>query len=179
MTLESPIGSAIDFLSPSSPSFLILYSLCGSLKSLLQSSSEQREYFFRVGEEEIVKINLAGKSILIETDFNSQLWREFIPNDPHGQDKNGQLLSEIIRRHHVTVANGLVVCEGTITRKCVTTQRTEESAMSFVLVSEDLTDKVESVIKNEKRDHVLTSISKLKHEKALRLKKATIMLQKQ
>ena len=111
---------------------------------------QQREPFFRVLEEEIVKANLAGKSIIIEADFNSKLGREHIPNDPHGQDRNGKLLSEIIRRNNLTVANGLVVCEGTITRKRVTTQRTEQSAISFVIISENLVDKVESVVIDEK-----------------------------
>ena len=93
---------------------------------------QQREPFFRVLEEEIVKANLAGKSIVIEADFNSKLGVEYIPNDPHSQDRNGKLLSEIIKRQNLTVANGLVVCEGTITRKRVTTLRTETSAISSV-----------------------------------------------
>ena len=61
------------------------------------------------------------------------------------------------------MANGLKVCEGTITRKRITTQRTEESAISFVLVSADLTEKIESVIIDEKREHVLTRITKTKN----------------
>ena len=125
-------------------------------------TSQQREPFFRVLEEEIVKATLAGKSIIIEADFNSKLGREYIPNDPHGQDRNGKLLSEIIKRQNLTVANGLVVCKGTVTRKRVTTQRTEESAISFVLVSEDLVDKIDSVIVDEEIEHVLTRISKTK-----------------
>ena len=49
------------------------------------------------------------------------------------------------------MANGLGVCQGTITRKHVTTQRTEESAISFVLVSKDLVDKIDSVVIDEKK----------------------------
>ena len=107
---------------------------------------EQREPFFRVLEEEVIRANLAGKSIIIEADFNSKLGREHIPNDPHTQDRNGKLLSELIQRNNLTVANGLMICEGTITRKRVTTLRTEESAISCVIVSDDLVDKVESVV---------------------------------
>ena len=121
-----------------------------------------REPFFQVLEEEIVKANLAGKSIFIEADFNSKLGKEFIPNDPHPQDRNGKLLSEIIKRNNLTVANGLVVCEGTVTRKRVTTQRTEESAISFVLISEDLVRHIEAMVIDEKRENVLTRISKTK-----------------
>ena len=52
-------------------------------------SPELREPFFQVLEEEVIKSELAGKSLIIETDFNSKLGREFVPNDPHVQDKNG------------------------------------------------------------------------------------------
>ena len=124
---------------------------------------EQREPFFRVLEEEVIRANLAGKSIVIEADFNSKLGREHIPNDPHTQDRNGKLLSELIQRNNLTVANGLMICEGTITRERVTTLRTEESAISFVIVSDDLVDKVESVVIDEKRDNVLTRISKTRN----------------
>ena len=73
-----------------------------------------------------------------------------------------QLLSEIIKRQKLIVANGLVVCQGTITQKRVTTQRTEESAISFVLISEDLVSKIENVVIDEERNNVLTRITKTK-----------------
>ena len=123
---------------------------------------EQREPFILALEEEVIKADLAGKSVIIEADFNSKLGKQFIPNDPHTQDKNGKLLANIIMRQNLCVANGLRVCEGVITRKRVTTQRTEESAIRFVLVSEDLIDKIEAVSIDEKREHVLTRISKTK-----------------
>ena len=124
---------------------------------------DERLPFFQALEEEIVKAELAGKSLIIEADFNSKLGPEFIPNDPHQQsEKNGKLLANIIRRQKLTVANGHVKCEGVITRKRVTTERTEESAISFVLLSEDLVDKIESVKIDEKREHVLTRITETK-----------------
>ena len=123
---------------------------------------EKREPFFQALEEEIIKADLAGKSVIIEADFNSKLGAEFVPNDPHRQDKNGNMLANIIRRQKLCVANGLRVCQGTITRKRVTTQRIEESVISFVLLSDDLVDKVEAVLIDEKREHVLTRITKTK-----------------
>ena len=125
-------------------------------------SPEQREPFFQAFEEEVIKADLAGKSLLIEADFNSKLGKEYIPRDPHDQDKNGKLLADIIRRQNLCVANGLVVCEGTITRKRTTTIRTEESVISYVIVSEDLVDKIVSVKIDDKREHVLTRISRTK-----------------
>ena len=85
----------------------------------------QREPFFQALEEEIVKAELAGKSVFIEANINSKLGKDFIQKDPHQQDKNGKLLAGILKRQNLTVANGLMVCNGTITRKCVTTTRTE------------------------------------------------------
>ena len=76
-----------------------------------------REPFFHTLEEEIVKAEIAGKSVIIEADFNSKLGCEYITNDPHIQDKNGKLLAQIVQRQKLTVANVLVQCEGTITQK--------------------------------------------------------------
>ena len=126
-------------------------------------SPAQREPFFQALEDEVVKAELAGKSVFIEADFNSKLGKEYIPNDPHTQDKNGKLLADIVKRQNLTVANGLMVCNGTITRKRVTTTRTEESAISFIIVSEDLVQTIEAVNIDEKREHVLTRISKTKN----------------
>ena len=131
-------------------------------------TSDNREPFFQALEEEIIKSELAGKSTIIEADFNSKLGTEFIPKDPNPQsENNGKVLANIIKRQKLTVANGLVQCDGTITRKRVTTQRTEESAISFVLVSEDLVDSIVSVKIDEKREHVLTRLTRTKtgHEK--------------
>ena len=125
-------------------------------------SPEQREPFFRAFEEEIIKAYLAGKSMLIEADFNSKLDKEYIPNDPHDQDKNGKLLADIIRRQNLCVANGLVVCQGTITRKRTTTRRTEESVISYVIVSDDLVDKIKAVKIDEKENMYLPESLKLK-----------------
>ena len=116
----------------------------------------QREPFFHALEEEIVKAEIEGKSIIIEAEFNSKLGKEFIPNDPHPQDKNGKLLADIIKRQKLTVANVLAVCQGVITRKRVTSQRTEESITSFVLLNEDLVEIFESVIIDDKRKKCVT-----------------------
>ena len=50
---------------------------------------------------------MEGKSIIIEMDTNSKLGREIIPRDPHNQSENGKILSGIINRHGLIVANGL------------------------------------------------------------------------
>ena len=124
---------------------------------------EERKPFFNALEQEIIKAELAGKSLIIEADFNSKLGKEFIPNDPHDQTpKNGKTLAEIIKRQNLIVLNGLVNCQDTITRKRVTTKSTEESAISFVLTSPDLVELVEEIIVDEKREYAPTRITDTK-----------------
>ena len=136
-------------------------------------SPEDRKPFFQALEEEVIKAELEGKSVIIEADFNSKLGNKIIPNDPHRQDKNGTILANIIKRQNLCVANSLVVCEGTITRKRVTTLRTEQSVISYVLVSEDLVDKIEAV---RLRKENMFSPDFLKPNTAVNTRKATTIL---
>ena len=50
----------------------------------------KREPFFHALEEEVVKAELSGRSVIVKTDFNSQLGPDFISNDPHEQSENGK-----------------------------------------------------------------------------------------
>ena len=123
----------------------------------------ERVAFYEALEEEIIKAELSGKSIIVEADFNAKLGQDFIPNDPHNMSPNGKLLSGIIRRQNLTVLNGHVKCVGTITRERDTTNVTQRSAISFVLVSEDLVQNVESVLIDEKQEFAPTRITKTKN----------------
>ena len=70
---------------------------------------DKREPFFQALEEEIIKAELAGKSTIIEADFNSKLGTEFIPKDPNPQSENNdKVLANIIKRQKLTVVNGLM-----------------------------------------------------------------------
>ena len=52
--------------------------------------------FFLTLEEEIIKAELLGVSVIIEMDSNSKLGSDFIPADPHQQSANGKILAGII-----------------------------------------------------------------------------------
>ena len=119
--------------------------------------------FFLALEEEIVKAELAGKSIIIELDANSKLGPGLIPGDKHQQSDNGRILAGIIERHGILIGNALDKCEGLVTRKRVTKDAIEESTIDFVLLSADLVDDIESILVDEKRSHVLTKIRKTKN----------------
>ena len=122
----------------------------------------ERAPFFQGLEQEIIKAELAGKSLIIEADFNSKLGKEFVPNDPHEQSPNGTTLANIIKRQNLVVLNGHVKCEGTITRKHTTTKHTEQSAISFVIVSPDLVEMVETVKVDEEQEYAPTRMTETK-----------------
>ena len=122
----------------------------------------QRAPFFIALEEEIIKAELAGKSILIELDANSKLGSNLIPGDKHKQSENGKLLAAIITRHELVIGNSMDQCKGIVTRQRVTKTTKEESVIDFVLLSEDLKNEVESIVIDEERKHVLTRITKTK-----------------
>ena len=105
---------------------------------------DQRMPFFSKLEEEIVSAKLAKKSVIIQADANSKLGKEFIPNDPHPQSPNGEVLAAIIKRNALVVVNSLEgKCKGLITRKRITEDGIEESVIDFLIVSQDLVEQVE------------------------------------
>ena len=77
-------------------------------------------------------------------------------------------MAGIINRHGLIVANGIVnKCIGSITRKRVTKDTVEKSIIDHVIISEDLVEELESVIVDEKREHILSRITKTKREKVI------------
>ena len=118
--------------------------------------------FFLALEEEIVKAEMAGKSLIIELDANSKLGPQCIPGDKHPQSENGRILSEIIRTHGLIVGNSLQQCQGLITRRRVTKNNIEESIIDFIIFSEDFRHQIEQIIIDDKREHVLTKLVKKK-----------------
>ena len=92
-------------------------------------------------------------------DSNSKLGHEYIPNGPHPislMSLNGKILSAILERHALIVANGSEHCTGRITRQRTTKQRLEESCIDVVLLSSDMMNHFKSLMIDEQRKHVLT-----------------------
>ena len=80
---------------------------------------------------------------------------------------NDVILSGIIERYDLIVANGLFhKSSGVFTRKRSTVLRTEESAIDFVCIICEMVDFLVSIEIDEARKHMLTSITKLKSQKA-------------
>ena len=132
---------------------------CGPQENWEES---KRRSFFIALEAEIVKSEIAGKSVIVEMDANSKLGTKYIPNDPHLMSPNGKILSEIIERHALIVANGTRECSGLITRQRSTTTRTEKSCIDLLLFSDDLRNDFKSLLIDEDRKYVLTRITNTK-----------------
>ena len=118
--------------------------------------------FFQTLEEEITKAELEGKSIYIEIDANSKLGPERIPQDKHPMSNNGKILASIIDQHALFVVNSSEKCKGLITRKRVTTQRTEESSIDLVITSSDMIAHFVSLEIDDERKHVITKLTNTK-----------------
>ena len=126
-------------------------------------SEAERLPFFVALEEEIAKAELLGKSVIIEMDSNSKLGPQYIEADPHSQTPNGRILAGIVDRHNLVVVNGISdKCEGLITRKRVTVDKTEQSIIDHVIISDDLKSLLVSLNIDEDREHVLEKVTKTK-----------------
>ena len=123
---------------------------------------EKRLPFFLALGTAIERAELAGKSVLIEMDANSKLGNKYIANDPHEMSANGRLLADITERRNLTLCNGTDKCTGTITRKRITRNRCEQSAIDMVIISSDLKEHLKDMHIDEKRKHVLSKIHKSK-----------------
>ena len=125
-------------------------------------NEEKRRPFFVALETEIEKANLAGRPVIIELDANAKLGKKYISKDPHEISPNGLILASIVERQQIVVGNGTSLCHGTITRTRVTRNRTEKSAIDLIMFSSDFHKNLVSLKVDEKREHVLTKVTKTK-----------------
>ena len=70
-------------------------------------TDNEKTPFYNALDEEIASAELEGRSILIAMDANAKLGSDYIEGDPYSQSQNGKVLSRIIQRHALCVANGL------------------------------------------------------------------------
>jgi hypothetical protein len=96
-----------------------------------------REAYRNSIEEQVVRSQLAGVSVLIVEDSNAKLGSEWIKDDPHPISENGKLLANMIERQELSIINN--VCKGgPITRKRLVEGKEEASCIDFILTSQDL-----------------------------------------
>ena len=99
------------------------------------------------------------ENLYIAVDSNSKLGKEFIPQDPKEQSKNGMLLGNVIKKHSLLVGNALPQCKGRITRRRKTINTIEESIIDLILISLDLEKYMMKIAIDDERKHVLSRAS--------------------
>ena len=125
---------------------------------------DEKMPFFVALEEEVSKATTANKSVIIAMDANSKLGPTYIENDPKPMSENGIILSGIMERHALIVANGVKEkCKGVITRKRNTKKGTQESAIDLVIISSDMLEHLVTIKIDEEQEKVLTSITNTKN----------------
>ena len=126
-------------------------------------TDDEKMPFFVALEEEVSKAIMNNKSIIIEIDANSKLGPTYIEKDPKPMSPNGTILAGIIERHALIVANGVHnKSTGVITRKKITKNGIQESAIDLVLMSCDMLQHLVSIHIDEEKKNVLTSITNSK-----------------
>ena len=130
---------------------------------------QKKTPFFEALEAEIACAETEGRSVIICMDANSKLGPEYIPGDPHARSQNGKILAEIVERHALIVLNGVKAkCTGVITRHRNTEAGLEQSVIDFVITSCDLIKRIAFVHIDDRREHVLTKITKSKKNKTIK-----------
>ena len=125
-------------------------------------SEEVRVDFYSKLDTEVERASLSGKEVIIAMDANAKLGPKWIPKDKHKICENGKLLENIIIKHGLVVGNSHVKCQGVITRRRVTTHRTEESTIDYIIMSAELATNVTSILIVEDQKYALTRITKTK-----------------
>ena len=106
-----------------------------------------RESYRHTIEEQVMRANMAGCSVVVAEDSNAKLGPEWIPNDPHPISENGKLLANMIIRQKLEIVNTSPKCTGgPITRKKIVNGKVEASCIDFILLSHDLVKHLDSAM---------------------------------
>ena len=98
-----------------------------------------RETYRNTVEEQVVRANLAGASVIIAEDANAKLGPDWVENDPNPISENGKLLAKMIVRQELKIVNVSNKCVGgPITRCRKVNGKIEQSCIDFLITSQDL-----------------------------------------
>jgi hypothetical protein len=115
-------------------------------------------------EREVCNAIVAGAGLVLQMDGNCHLGPELLKGDINAQHANGKLFAEFMDRNpHLVLVNSRPICEGLITRMRKTTKGMEMSALDVFLVCDKIIPYATRMVIDEKREHVLTNYSAVKH----------------
>jgi hypothetical protein len=119
---------------------------------------ERKNVFWAYLDEEVYRANESGSGLVLHFDGNLWAGTDIIPGDPRKQNRNGKLFEEFLSRNpHLSVVNGLPLCQGLITRSRLRDGILEESVLDFFLVCDRVLPFVTSMVIDESRKYILTN----------------------
>ena len=126
------------------------------------ASLEDKISFYARLDQEVKNAKLFNCLFCLEMDANAKVGSEIIKNDPHKMSGNGELFLDFIARNNLIIGNSTDLCEGSITRKRVTVNGTEESILDYFVFCQELFLLLNSMKVDENQTYVLTKYSKKK-----------------
>ena len=122
-------------------------------------NEEIKKNFYTRLDLEIKRAKFSGALVCVEMDSNAKLGPNFIPDDPQPQSANGILLENVIKENNLKVVNGTNIYKGTITRKRITVNGTEESVIDHFLVCQVMYERIVSLQIDKDRKYSLTKFT--------------------
>ena len=136
---------------------------CWPHSSAPQIERGKKDAFWEYLDTEVIEATKAGSGLIIQMDGNLWAGKEIIPNDPRPQNKNGQLFEQFLKLNsHLSVVNGLDLCEGLITRRRSREGKIEKSVLDFFIVCNLVLPHVTRMVIDEDRRHVLTNYEQVR-----------------
>ena len=129
-------------------------------------TKERKDMFWDYLDREVVEAEESNVGLVIEIDSNCWAGSALIPNDPNTQNSNGKLLELFLHRNkEICLLNSLSICEGLITRKRMTENRQEKSAIDLFLVCRRILPLVTKMHVDELGEHQLSNFNGIRHNK--------------
>ena len=121
----------------------------------------KKKYFWEYLDAEVLNCKNEGSGLLIFMDGNSWLGSSVIKNDPHFQNKNGEIFNRFLSRNpNLYLLNSSHLCEGSITRSRYANGKKEESIIDFALVCDKIMPYVSKMIIDEEKIYSLSNYSR-------------------
>ena len=121
-------------------------------------SVNRKEAFWKYLDEEIFEANHSESAFILHFDGNLWAGENIIPGDPRPQNRNGKFFKEFLDRHpHLSVVNGLSLCEGLITRSRFRDGKWERSVLDFFVICSRLLPYLKKMVIDERKDYILTN----------------------
>ena len=127
--------------------------------------TEDKKYsFWKYFDDEVLNCKKEGSALIFLFDGNAWLGPSIIENDPHIQNKNGEMLHNFLMRNpNLILLNSSKLCEGVVTRSRRANEKNENSVIDFAIVCDKIFPFVTKLLIDEQKIYSLTNyVSKTK-----------------